>query len=115
MIKELLINDFFIIYNEIQELYEQDLKIKINTSLKLLRLYNQMTELHNYIIERILKVIPNFFDSNHIFNEEEKIIYNHILENKIEIDNQNITIEELLENEDIQLKIKGLEKLKLIF
>ena len=74
-----------------------------------------MTELHNYIIERILKVIPNFFDSNYIFNDEEKMIYNHILENKIEIDNQNITIEELLENEDIQLKIKGLEKLKLIF
>lgn len=104
-------NDFLLIFPEIENLYKQNIKFKINTSLKLLKMYKESDEINSYILNRIKLVIPGLVDSGYVLTDTERDIYNTILLSPIEFDTYGLTIEELMDGCEVTVGVASLEKL----
>lgn len=104
-------NDFLLIFPEIENIYKQNIKFKINTALKLLKLYKESDEINSYILDRIKLVIPGLTENGYILTDTERDIYNNILLSPIEFETYDLTIEELMEGCDATVGVSSLEKL----
>lgn len=111
MTKTMTINDFLMIFPEIEKLFMQDKCFKINTALKMLNLYKNSDEINSYILNRIRELIPNIAKSGYTMTEDEVEIYEAILSSTIDVENYGLTKDELIQGSEAEISAKGLEKL----
>lgn len=110
-LKTISINDFLLLFQEIESLYKQDLRFNTNVALKLLKIYKEADETYSYILNRMKMLIPSLTDKNHKLTDEEKIIYDSILLTPIEINTYGLTADELTTENDAIIGVASLEKL----
>lgn len=97
----------------IETLLEQHISYPINVGYKIFQLKKELDNIEKYIIERLSMLCPNFFTND--MTEEEKIIYETILSSEIELNNINITIEEITNNNEVKTTLEDIENLMLLF
>jgi hypothetical protein len=108
------IDDFFLVLPEIENIYNQESKMNINTSLTFLKLYKEFNEVKTYIFQRLMMVIPQFNDVNYVLNDSEREIYENILKTTIDIDNHGLTLDMLTETENLNISVQGIKKILMI-
>ena len=102
-------------------LFEQDIKYPIDVAYKLFKLKKNLNEVSEYIIDNITRVIPKLKDENTEINENEKNIYQAILNYPIEIETCGLEREEIycLGTDELRQKPEIepslIEKLDLLF
>ena len=93
--KTLNTNQVLELNDAVNILFEEEIKFPINTAYKLFKLKNNLNEISDYIINRIVELIPKLKEENPELTEEETIIYQTILNSPIEIETYNLEREQL--------------------
>lgn len=108
--KTLTVDQILKLNDAVDELFNQHIKYQINVAYRLYQLKKELNEITNYIIERIVTVIPKINEENVELSEEENIIYQSILNSEIEIDTFNLTRAEIyLTQQSISLDKPSIE------
>ena len=107
MKKEIKIYKILKINIVLERLIEQDCKYEINTSYKLYKLKKEINNIENYIFDRFYKLF-NGKELEQLSNNE-RIIYNTILDSTIEINIPNISVEDILKNKEIKMSVQEIE------
>lgn len=93
-------------------LIKQQLLYPINIAYKIYQLKKDLDEIENYVFERFSLIYPN---ANLLdLKEDESVVYNTLLTSSIEI-NSNITKEELLICDDINISVEDITNIMLLF
>lgn len=113
MKKELSIGDCFGLNLIINNIIEQQLSISANIAYYFYILNKKLNEIESFVFERIERVFGENIDLTKL-NDEQKIIFETILNSRIIIDLPDIQIDDFLINE-LKLKIDDFNFLKYIY
>lgn len=111
MKKTLTINDVVLIFPEVEKLYKQDNKFKIGTAYKIVQLYNELRQLNMYMIDRIGTILPKLLYGEPNLTQEELEIYGTIMSSTVEIDNKDLSLDEICADGNADISPSGMEKL----
>lgn len=114
MIKRVHVKDILSLCPLLDELDKQNCKLPINTALKLKKLIKEVQYIDNYVLERLIDLIPNLKNTDTILTENEKQLYDVILNSEVDLDNHDLTMDELQKNEDLMVSIQLADKLLVI-
>lgn len=115
MIRTITVNDVLVLYPQLTELLEQNVKLPINTALKLNKFYHVIEEIDNYVLNRLIELLPKLQIKGCQLDENEKKIYESILLSEIEYDDCNLTVEELQKVENLNISMSLINMLVKFF
>lgn len=109
----LTIYEVFKINRVLEKLINQQLDYQINVAYKLSKLKQQLDEIESYAFERFMLMFPQADIGN--LNENESEVYKAILSSNVEIDNFNLTENEVFLNDSVKLTIEDVTIIRLLF
>lgn len=115
MVRTITVNDVLLLYPQLTELLEQNVKLPINTALKLNKFYHTIEEIDNYVLNRLIELLPKLQIKDCQLDENEQKIYESILLSEIEYDDCNLTMEELQKVENLNISMSLINMLVKFF
>lgn len=109
----LTIYEVFKINRVLEKLVNQQLEYPINIGYKLSKFKQNLDEIEAYAFERFMLIFPQADISN--LNENESSVYEAILTSNVEIDNCNLSEEQLFMNNTAKLTIEEVTIMRLLF
>lgn len=107
--------DLLRVQDALDKLYSQHTEFNINTAIKLSKLKKEIDSMCKYIVDRMCETIPNIIYSEQQLTDNEQLIYNLILSSEIEVDNNDLTMNQITESSSVKLDISSAEYLGLLF
>ena len=115
MQKTISISYGFNLSKTIDKIIRQQIDIPANVAFALYKLYKQLTEMEEFVFQRLNMVCGKDVDFNNM-TESQKILYSSVFESKITLDiEDNIDIENVIKNNKINLTIQDIDALNNIF
>lgn len=102
-------------------LFTEHIKYKINVAYKLYQLKNELNQISEYTVNRIVELLPKLKDSNSELSESEQLLYQTILNSPIEVNIHGLTRNEvycLNDKQDIEkpeIELSLIENLEPLF
>lgn len=119
--KTMTVEQVLTLNDAIEELFNEHIKYQINVAYRLYQLKKELNDMSEYVIEHIIEVIPKLKEEGVELSDDEKLIYQTILNSPIEVDTFNLTRAEIyLTNEGVSLdkpsvELQLIEKLEPLF
>ena len=93
--KTLTTNQVLELSDAVNTLFNENIKYPINTAYKLFKLKKDLNDVSDYIIGRVVELIPKLKEENAELSEEENIIYQTILNSPIDIETYGLECEDV--------------------
>lgn len=93
--KTITIDQALRLNDAVDVLFEQNMKYQINVGYRLYQLKSELNDITNYVINRMVEVIPKIKEENAELNENERLLYQAILNSPIEIDTFGLNRDEV--------------------
>lgn len=93
--KTITIDQALRLNDAVDVLFEQNIKYQINVGYRLYQLKSELNDITNYVINRMVEVIPKIKEENAELNENEQLLYQAILNSPIEIDTFGLNRDEV--------------------
>lgn len=113
MEKQITIAECFKLNQIINNIISQELSLSANTAYHFFLLNKTLNNIEDFVFKRMEKIFGENFDITK-FNNEEKIVYNTILNSVINVELLNVHVDEFL-NTELKLKIDDFNFLKYIY
>ena len=110
--EKLQIGQIFDCNRVIYKLIEQQTNFPIYVGIKLYSIYKKFDEIEEYVF-KVMEMTFENFDFN-IMTEEQKIFFNKLLREEVELDFEKITIDCFENNDNVKLSIDEIDKLMII-
>lgn len=108
--KTITIDQALRLNDAVDTLFEQNMKYQINVGYRLYQLKNELNDITNYVVNRVIEVIPKIKEENVELSENEQLLYQTILSSPIDIDTFGLTRAEIyLTNESVTLDKPSVE------
>lgn len=99
----------------IDTLMENNEKFNLKTGFKLCQIEQRLSEMEDYIFERLFKVIDEKKIELGEMNEEEMVIYQSVMETEMEVELFGLTRDELINGSDIKIDLNEIKALTKLF
>jgi len=93
--KTLSVGEVLTLNDTINILFEEHIKYPVNIGYKLYRLKNELNEISEYSINRIVEVLPNIVENEKELSDTDKVIYQTIINSPVSIDTYGLTREDI--------------------
>lgn len=93
--KTLSVGEVLTLNDTINMLFEEHIKYPVNIGYKLYRLKNELNEISEYSINRIVEVLPNIVENSKELSDVDKAIYQTIINSPVDIDTYGLTREDI--------------------
>lgn len=93
--KTLTLNEALELNDTIDTLFGEHIKYPVNVGYKLYKLRKDLNDLSDYSINCIVELLPELKSENPQLSENDKLIYQTILNSPVEVDIHGLTREEL--------------------
>ena len=119
--KTMTVEQVLTLNDAIEALFNEHIKYQINVAYRLYQLKKELNDMSTYVIEHIIGVIPKLKEEGAELSDDEKLVYQTILNSPIDVDTYNLTRAEIyLTNEGVSLdkpsvELQLIEKLEPIF
>ena len=119
--KTMTVEQVLTLNDAIEALFNEHIKYQINVAYRLYQLKKELNDMSTYIIEHIIEVIPKLKEEGAELSDDEKLVYQTILNSPIDVDTYNLTRAEIyLTNEGVSLdkpsvELQLIEKLEPLF
>ena len=115
MQKTISISYGFNLNKTIDKIIKQQVDIPANIAFALYKLHKQLTEMEEFVFQRLSMVCGDNIDFNNM-TENQKILYFSVFDSEINIELENdIDIDKITKNNKISLSIQDIEILNNIF
>lgn len=101
------------INRSLEKLLNQQLEYSIRVAYKIFKLQKSLEEIEHYAFERFSLLYPKANLNN--LSGDEQIVYETILSSIVEVDNFNLTEEEVFLNEDVKLTVEEVSNIMMLF
>lgn len=108
------IKDAFKLNSVIYKIIKQQVNISASNAFSLYKLHKNLNEIENFVFERISLIYGDNFDFYNM-SDEQKVVYDAVMNSDITLDVPNINVDELTNNDKLQMKIEDFEILDFIF
>lgn len=121
IMKTMTVEQVLTLNDAIEALFNEHIKYQINVAYRLYQLKKELNDMSTYVIEHIIEVIPKLKEEGAELSDDEKLVYQTILNSPIDVDTYNLTRAEIyLTNEGVSLdkpsiELQLIEKLEPIF
>lgn len=95
----------FVLDNALYELEEQQTKFPLNVGYAVHKMSKQISEISEYISNRLFAVIDEERMRLGNMTDEEQVIYNTLMDSEVWIEPFDITKEELFDNKEVALAL----------
>lgn len=99
----------------IDTLMENNEKFNLKIGFKLCQIEQRLSEMEDYIFERLFKVIDEKKIELGEMNEEEMVIYQSVMETEMEVELFGLTRDELINGSDIKIDLNEIKALTKLF
>lgn len=96
-------------------LMENNEKFTLKTGFKLCEIEQRLSEMEDYIFERLFKVIDEKKIELGEMNEEEMTIYQSVMETEMDVELFGLTEEELINSSEIKIDLNEIKALTKLF
>lgn len=93
--KILTVNEILGLNDALEILFQEHIKYPINIGFKLYQLKKHLNDITEYTVNRIVELLPDLKKDDCELSDNDKLVYQVILNSEIEIDTYGITREEL--------------------
>lgn len=107
--------DIYAIDQSLYKLVEQQVKLPLNIGYAVYKMYKQVSDIAEYIAERLSFVIDEQRMKLNQLSEEETAIYNAVMESEIDISPFEISREELFGNKEVELNLSEIANIDELF
>lgn len=115
MQKTISISYGFNLNKTIDKIIKQQVDIPANIAFALYKLHRQLTEMEEFVFQRLSMVCGDDIDFNNM-TENQKILYSSVFDSQINIELEDgIDIDKIIKNNKINLSIQDVEILNNIF
>ena len=115
MQKTISISYGFNLNKTIDKIIKQQVDIPANIAFALYKLHRQLTEMEEFVLQRLSMVCGDDIDFNNM-TENQKILYSSVFDSEINIELEDgIDIDKIIKNNKINLSIQDVEILNNIF
>lgn len=112
MVRSLEIYKLIIVNKALDKLIEQDLNYPINIAYKLSKSKIEIDKAVEYIMERINIVCGDNIDFTNLPNNR---VLRAIFSQTVDVDLPDLTIDEIISNENVKLSVTDVERLEYLF
>lgn len=115
MTLNLKVFEIFDINKAIENLIKQDLKYNVKVGYEIHKMKKQLDDIERYVVERLCMVIDNDRMRSNNLTNEERLLYNTVMESEMEITPFNIERDDIFNNENVMLTVKEVADIDQLF
>lgn len=90
------------------DLNEQNHKFPLNVGYEVYKMAKQMSEVADFLSMRLFAVIDSERMGLNQLTDEERVIYNAVMQSEVYIDPFNVSKEEFFSNSDAEMTLRGI-------